>query len=95
MINILSPFILSCSAIALIFFGILVYIIYNLYRKNTIYENWTEEFFVKITKLQDDIKKIDDKNLFETDDEVGAVFDDLANIIKNFDHNIKSNKKEL
>ena len=50
---------------------------------------------MKITKLQDDIKKIDDKNLFETDDEVGAVFDDLVNIIKNFDHNIKSNKKEL
>tara|TARA_B100000282_G_C31698637_1_gene475081 strand:- start:983 stop:1135 length:153 start_codon:yes stop_codon:yes gene_type:complete len=50
---------------------------------------------VKITKLQDDIKKIDDKNLFETDDEVGTVFNDLANIIKNFDHNIKSNNKEL
>ena len=53
------------------FFGVLLYIIYNLYRKNTIYENWTEQIFVKINKLQSDIKTIDDKKMFESDDEVG------------------------
>ena len=38
----------------------------------------TRRIFVKINKLQDDIKKIDDKKIFEKDDEVGVVFDDLV-----------------
>jgi len=95
MINSLSPLLISCSAIVLLFFGVLLYIIYNLYRKNTIYENWTEQIFVKINKLQSDIKTIDDKKMFESDDEVGAVFEELATIIKDFDHDVKSNEKEL
>ncbi len=71
-----------------------VYIIYNLYRKNTIYENWTEQMYEKLTKLQSDIKQIDDKQIFESDDEVGEVFIELAETIQEFDHDIKINKKE-
>ena len=71
-----------------------VYIIYNLYRKNTIYENWTEQMYEKLTKLQSDIKQIDDKQIFESDDEVGVVFKELVEAIQEFDHDIKSNKKE-
>lgn len=71
-----------------------VYIIYNLYRKNTIYENWTEQMYEKLTKLQSDIKQIDDKQIFESDDEVGVVFKELVEAIQEFDHGIKSNKKE-
>tara|TARA_B100001093_G_scaffold215047_1_gene206333 strand:+ start:1153 stop:1437 length:285 start_codon:yes stop_codon:yes gene_type:complete len=94
MINILSPLLISCSVLTLLI-GVLLYIIYNLYRKNTIYENWTNQIFEKINKLQSDMKQIDDKNIFETDDEVGAVFEDLAKIIQDFDHDITPKEKEL
>lgn len=73
---------------------VLVYIIYNLYRKNAIYENWSEQIYEKLTKLQSDIKQIDDKKIFESDDEVGGVFTELAETIQEFDHDIKSYKKE-
>jgi hypothetical protein len=93
MINILSPLLISCSVFTLLS-GVLVYIIYNLYRKNTIYENWSEGVYEKLNKLQSDIKQIDDKKIFESDDEVGAVFTELSETIQEFDHGIKSNKKE-
>lgn len=93
MINILSPLLISCSVFTLLSI-VFVYIIYNLYRKNTIYENWTEQMYEKLTKLQSDIKQIDDKQIFESDDEVGAVFKELVETIQEFDHDIKINKKE-
>ena len=93
MINILSPLLISCSVFTLLSV-VFVYIIYNLYRKNTIYENWTEQMYEKLTKLQSDIKNIDDKQIFESDDEVGVVFKELVETIQEFDHDIKSNKKE-
>jgi len=93
MINILSPLLISCSVFT-ITLVVLVYIIYNLYRKNTIYENWAARIYEKLTKLQSDIKQIDDKQIFESDDEVGAVFTELAETIQEFDHDITSNKKE-
>jgi hypothetical protein len=93
MINILSPLLISCGMFTLLSV-MFVYIIYNLYRKNTIYENWTEQMYEKLTKLQSDIKQIDDKQIFESDDEVGVVFKELVEAIQEFDHGIKSNKKE-
>jgi len=93
MINILSPLLISYSVFTLVSM-VFVYIIYNLYRKNTIYENWTVQLYEKLTKLQSDIKQIDDKQIFESDDEVGAVFTELAETIQEFDHDIKPNKKE-
>jgi len=93
MVNILSPLLISCSVFTLLSI-MFVYIIYNLYRKNTIYENWTEQMYEKLTKLQSDIKQIDDKQIFESDDEVGEVFIELAETIQEFDHDIKINKKE-
>jgi len=91
---VLSPLIVA--TIALIgFIIILLYIIYNLYKKNTIYENWTENTVDKINNLQSDIKNIDDRGIFEKDDEVGSIFEEISNLIKDFDHDVKSNNKEL
>ena len=50
--------------------------------------------YEKLTKLQSDIKQIDDKQIFESDDEVGVVFKALVETIQEFDHDIKINKKE-
>lgn len=91
---VLSPLIVA--TIALIgFIIILLYIIYNLYKKNTIYENWTENTVNKINNLQSDIKNIDERGIFEKDDEVGSIFEEISNLIKDFDHDVKSNNKEL
>ena len=91
MINILSPLLISYSVFTLVSV-VFVYIIYNLYRKNTIYENWTVQLYEKLTKLQSDIKQIDDKQIFESDDEVGTVFTELVETIHEYDHDIKPNK---
>ena len=92
---ILSPLLITIIALVSFTFITLLYIIYNLYRKNTIYENWTENTFDKINNLQADIKSIDERGIFEKDDEVGSIFEEISNLIKDFDHDVKSNNKEL
>lgn len=92
---ILSPLLITIIALVSFTFITLLYIIYNLYRKNTIYESWTENTFNKINNLQADIKNIDERGIFEKDDEVGSIYEEISNLIKDFDHNVKSNKKEL
>jgi len=92
---ILNPLLITIIAFVSFTFITLLYIIYNLYRKNTIYENWTENTFDKINNLQADIKSIDERGIFEKDDEVGSIFEEISNLIKDFDHDVKSNNKEL
>ena len=77
-----------CAFIFIIF----LYIIRNIYIKNTIYEEWVNSIIIRIEDLQRKIKELDDKNIFEKDDEVGVVFNEIADLIKNFDTN-KNNKE--
>lgn len=77
-----------CAFIFIIF----LYIIRNIYIKNTIYEEWVSSIIIRIEDLQRKIKELDDKNIFEKDDEVGVVFNEIADLIKNFDTN-KNNKE--
>jgi len=63
-----------------------VYIIWNLFRKTELLETWVEEFTQRIQKVQDDLKEIDSKGYFETDDEVGSVFERIKQIINELDN---------
>jgi len=65
-----------------------LYVVYNLLRKyeqSEEYienlETWVSQFSKTITEMNQEIKKIDSKGSFESDDEVGYFFKELKRII--------------
>jgi hypothetical protein len=64
---------------------LLVYICYNLYKKVKIYESWVDNIDVRIKKLKSDINEVDERKLFEKDDDVGFVYENISELIKDFD----------
>lgn len=59
--------------------------------KIDIYETWVLEFRDDINNVYNRIKFIDDKQMFEKDDEVGVVFDELYEVIKKLNDRTQSN----
>jgi hypothetical protein len=57
------------------------YVIWNLFRKLELVETWVEDFTQRIQIVQNDLKEIDDKGAFESDDEVGSIFEQIKNIV--------------
>lgn len=69
-----------------------LYVIYNLLRKYEQgeeyienLESWVAEFSKNITNMNQELKKIDSKGSFESDDEVGYFFKQLKTILKRLD----------
>lgn len=65
------------------------YACYNLLRKIEVYEDWLDMFRTEIGDVYKRIKAVDERNLFEKDDDVGATFADILRITKEFDEKIK------
>tara|TARA_B100000683_G_C12212889_1_gene441587 strand:+ start:26 stop:292 length:267 start_codon:yes stop_codon:yes gene_type:complete len=57
------------------------YVVINLLVKTEKLETWVENFTQQVTKVQDDLKKIDQSGAFESDDEVGAIFKQINLIV--------------
>ena len=74
--------------ISTIFFCALVYVCINLYRKIKIYEAWVVDITSQIHKLQDDVKDIDSRGIFENDDEVGTIYSEISDLIQKLDHGV-------
>ena len=71
-------YILTVGLVAL---GCLLYIVRNLYSKNKIYEQWIVDTQDDVEKLYSDMQELDSKQMFEKDDEVGALFQQLITVI--------------
>ena len=73
-----------------IILGILVliegYVIWNLFRKFELVETWIEEFTKRIQIVQNDLKEIDTKGAFESDDEVGSIFEQIKNTVQQLEN---------
>ena len=41
--------------------------------------------WVSLRKILDDIKELDSKNMFETDDEVGSLFKQISDTVKSLE----------
>ncbi len=54
-----------------------LYVIWNLFRKTELLETWVEDFTQTIESVQNELKAIDAKGAFESDDEVGSVFNQI------------------
>lgn len=65
------------------------YACYNLVKKIEVYEEWLDMFRNEIDQVYARIKMVDDRNLFEKDDDVGFVFTEIVRITKEFDEKIK------
>ena len=65
------------------------YACYNLHKKMEVYEDWLDMFRSEVSDVYNRIKAVDDRNLFEKDDDVGFVFSEIVKIIKEFDEKIK------
>lgn len=74
--------ILAIETVAFIVEG---YVIWNLIRKTEILETWVEDFTQRIGKAQTDLKDIDATGHFESDDEVGTIFDQIKSIVNELD----------
>ena len=73
-----------------IILGLLVlaegYVIWNLTRKTELLETWMEDFSDRVSQVQSDLKDIDSTGHFESDDEIGAIFDSIKDIINDLNN---------
>ena len=61
------------------------YVIWNLFRKLELVETWVEEFTQRIQIVQNDLKVIDSKGAFESDDETGTIFEQIKETVNQLD----------
>ena len=76
---------------AILLFCMLIFIIVNLYRKNTTYETWINELDQSLKKVLNDWKAIDSRQMFEKDDEVGVVYEGIEDIINEIEIRTSNN----
>ena len=77
-----------------IILGLLVlaegYVIWNLTRKTELLETWIEDFSDRVSQVQRDLSDIDSTGHFESDDEIGAIFDSIKDIIDDLNNFVES-----
>ena len=57
------------------------YVIWNLTRKTELLETWIEDFTDRISRVQQELSDIDSTGHFESDDEIGSIFDSIKEVI--------------
>tara|TARA_B100001996_G_scaffold81087_1_gene59845 strand:+ start:192 stop:452 length:261 start_codon:yes stop_codon:yes gene_type:complete len=58
------------------------YVIWNLMKKTELLETWVENFTQMIETVQGELAEIDAKGSFESDDETGAIFNQIKTTVK-------------
>ena len=71
--------------VEVVILGLLVlgegYVIWNLIRKTELLETWIENFSDRITRVQQELSDIDSTGHFESDDEIGSIFDSIKEVV--------------
>ena len=57
------------------------YIIWNLTRKTELLETWVENFSDRIVRVQQELQEIDSTGHFESDDEIGTIFESIKEVV--------------
>ena len=68
------------------------YTSFNLFRKVERLEDWVEDYSQRIIDTETKLKQIDSEGKFESDDEIGVIFDGIKNTIKDL---TKINNKDI
>ena len=66
------------------------YVIWNLTRKTELLETWIENFGDRVARVQQEMSDIDSTGHFESDDEIGAIFDSIKEIINDLNNFVES-----
>ena len=66
------------------------YVIWNLTRKTELLETWIENFSNKIVDVQQELSDIDSTGHFESDDEIGAIFEGIKDVINDLNKFVES-----
>ena len=66
------------------------YVIWNLTRKTELLETWIEDFSDRIAQVQQELSDIDSTGHFESDDEIGSIFDSIKDIINDLNNFVES-----
>jgi hypothetical protein len=88
-----------CGILSIISTALLILVLIGQNKIDT-YERWIVEFRDDVTDVYTQLKKIDEQNVFERDDEVGVVFLDIVTLISKlntriqYDVNIKKETQE-
>lgn len=69
----------------------LVYAAWNSVKKIETFESERERVFLLLNNLLQDLREIDERQMFEKDDEVGTIFEQLKEIIEFYYKLIKEN----
>ena len=67
---------------------VLCYVAYNLYTKNVKYETWIIERRNDTRELQDKLRTLDSQQMFEKDDEVGVLFEELGEVVEEYNRKV-------
>ena len=57
------------------------YVIWNLNKKTELLEPWVENFSNTIQTIQEELQDIDSRGVFESDDEIGAIFKQIKQTV--------------
>ena len=80
--------------IEIVVLGLLVlgegYVIWNLTRKTELLETWIENFSDRISQVQQELSDIDSTGHFESDDEVGSIFESIKEVVNDLNNFVES-----
>ena len=74
------------------------YVVWNLFRKTELLETWVENFTQLIESINNELKVIDSRGHFESDDEIGTIFKQIKetvnklNVLRGKDVNVNQDK---
>ena len=79
--------------------GALGYACWNLLRKNEVMEDAIDIFYTRLDKTLQTMRAIDSRQMFEKDDEVGSVFNQIVDTVNDlrpllYGSNIEDGEKE-
>ena len=58
------------------------YVVWNLSRETELLETWVESFSQTVNEVQTELQRIDNTGHFEADDEIGTIFTQIKDTIK-------------
>jgi len=61
---------------------------------NDLYISWISEWRMEVLKTWTHMKMLDDKQMFEKDDDVGIVFQDMKDLIRNLNNKTEESTEE-
>ena len=69
------------------------YLVYIGQKKIDIYEQWVLEFRNDVNNVYTQLQQLDDKQIFQKDDEVGVIFLDIVTLVEKLNTRIESDVK--